>query len=103
MPQKRSIKPGPPDATSPPSSLPAPPPGPFLPPAVEYVYDRLPTAAFSASDVAALCAEAGRALDVASPPSAADVVDLLTAHELVGWSEVGFVKQEPPRLPRGYR
>ena len=73
--------------------------GRFLSPEMRYVYERLPAAPepFTAADVALLCVEADKSLDLDAPCNPAEVIDLLASRSLVTWTAEGFVKRERPR------
>ena len=75
--------------------------GRFLSPETRYVYERLPgpPATFSAPDIAVLCVEADRALELDVPCNPAEVIDLLTSRGLVQWTDEGFVRHERPQAP----
>ena len=72
--------------------------GRFLSPEMRYVYERLPAQpqAFTAADVALLCVEADRSLELDAPCNPAEVIDLLASRALVAWTAGGFVKRSRP-------
>ena len=76
--------------------------GRFMTASVAFVIERLPDPpeTWSAADVAMLCLEADRTLDLETPCDPAETVDLLTSRGLAAWTGDGFVKTGAPRAKR---